>query len=390
MSSPTLQIEVQNRTTSPTVYCWVIGLSLNNNNQVMFLSSDGVTPYYPPNVTSTVQPVPQDCSIPLGPPGSSIYLQCPYIAGCRIYYCIGAKLQFFLNPGGNGPCLVEPSVTNPADPNIGLNWDFCEMTYNSSTVFANISYVDFVGIPVSATLVTTSNAVNHVSGMALNGVRNICAGLQAQQQLDGQSWTNLIVKGNAGQVIRVLSPNNSIQLNPSAFCGYFDSYVNQVWAQYSSHLLMIDTQAQWGIVSGTVQGGNLVVDGKCTFGKPSAQDIFSCSTGPFSGCADAETMCIIPRLAAAFNRGTLLTDSTTPTTASPTTFYTPANTNHYARIVHSQLLDSRGYAFPYDDVAANGAPDQCGAVYDGSPKLLTFAIGGNNAYVLPNEPIINQ
>ena len=27
---------------------------------------------------------------------------------------------------------------------IGLQWDFCELTYNDTQLFANISFVDFV------------------------------------------------------------------------------------------------------------------------------------------------------------------------------------------------------------------------------------------------------
>jgi hypothetical protein len=30
--------------------------------------------------------------------------------------------------------------------------------------------------------------------------------------------------------------------------------------------------------------------------------------------------------------------------------------------------------------------DQCGAVYDSNPKLLTISVGGNNAYVTPGAP----
>jgi hypothetical protein len=153
----------------------------------------------------------------------------------------------------------------------------------------------------------------------MNGIRNVCTMLLAQSQSDGQPWSSLITKDNNGNFLRVLSPNNAIQLNPSAFFGYFDPYINQVWSQYTSHPMLCNTQAQWGTVTGTVKGNNLVFDGQCSFAKPSTQDIFSCSTGPFSGSDDAETMCIIPRLCAALNRGTLMTDPTTPTTSSPKT-----------------------------------------------------------------------
>lgn len=84
------------------------------------------------------------------------------------------------------------------------------------------------------------------------------------------------------------------------------------------------------------------------------------------------------RLAAAFNRSTLLIDTVEPS-AGPGQYYQNPITNHYSRIVHGANLDGLGYAFPYDDVAPSGGRDQSGAVSDGSPLLLTVAVGGGNA-----------
>jgi hypothetical protein len=65
-----------------------------------------------------------------------------------------------------------------------------------------------------------------------------------------------------------------------------------------------------------VQNKQLVIDGI----PPSTGDIFSCSTGPFAWGANAEANCIVPRLAVAFNRGTLLTSGVTPDPTGPSTF----------------------------------------------------------------------
>jgi len=89
----------------------------------------------------------------------------------------------------------------------------------------------------------------------------------------------------------------------------------------------------------------------------------------------AEMLAILPRLAAAFNRSTLLTDSDQPDGENPADYYTNAITNHYARIVHATAIDGRGYAFPYDDVALAGGADQSGAVSDPAPALLTVTLG---------------
>jgi hypothetical protein len=55
-----------------------------------------------------------------------------------------------------------------------------------------------------------------------------------------------------------------------------------------------------------------------------------------------EMLAILPRLAAAFNRSTLLTDSDQPDGENPADYYTNAITDHYASIVHATTIDGRG------------------------------------------------
>jgi hypothetical protein len=124
-----------------------------------------------------------------------------------------------------------------------------------------------------------------------------------------------------------------------------------------------------------VEKGQLVIGG-ISFNPPSTGDIFSCSTRPFAWGANAQANCIIPRLAAAFTRGTLPTSGATPDLAGSATFHKAPVTNLYARDVHQQLLDAKVHAIPYDDVVAGGGPDQCGAVHYGWPEPLPIAVGG--------------
>jgi Beta-1,3-glucanase/Carbohydrate binding module (family 6) len=373
-TSATLQIALQNTTTSNTVYAYVTGQAINNNNALMLLESDGQTVYYPASPSTTGAALGANCAIALGAPGSSRTITIPQIAGGRIWFSIGSPITFLLNPG---PGLVEPSVSNPSDPNIDIQWDFCEFTYNSSQIYANISYVDFVSIPISLSLTNSSGAVQSVSGMPSNGLDTVCSNLIAQNNADGAGWNQLIVTSN-GANLRALSPNNGIVKNSSLFSGYFQPYVNQVWSQYSSESLTVDTQGSWGSVSGTVSGGQLTFPGVGSFAQPAAADIFSCSTGPFAN-ASGEMGALIARISAAFNRTTLLIDSDQPDDENPADYYKNSITNHYARIVHAANLDGRGYAFPYDDVAPTGGADQSGFVSDPNPTLLTVAVGGGTA-----------
>ena len=132
-----------------------------------------------------------------------------------------------------------------------------------------------------------------------------------------------------------------------------NGYLDQVWSKYSSQTLSIDTQGQWGTVTGQVSGGVLDFPGVGSFGRPSSADIFSCNSGPFN-TSGAEM-------------GAL------------------TQTNHYARIVHGTSLDGRGYAFPYDDVAPTGGADQSGAVVDSNPTLLTVTLGAVNGAGVVNN-----
>ncbi|KAK7541594.1 glucanase B [Phyllosticta citricarpa] len=373
-TATTLDIGIVNKTNSSTVYAYITGRALDNNNALFLLQSDGKTAYYPTSPSNTQTALSQNCSIPLGAPGSTTTVTIPHLAGARIWFCIGEELTFLLNPG---PALVEPSVTNPTDPSIRKRWDFAEFTWNTTELYANITYVDFVSIPIALDFENTSGATSHVAGMDQTGLDTVCSGLQAQSASDGQGWSSLIVKASDGSNLRALSPNDGIITNSSLFSGYYDSYVDAVWNKYSSDTLNVDTQASYGVLAGKVSNGVLTV-GSETFAKPSAADIFSNSTGPFANpSGSVERNAIIPRLAAAFNRSTFLVDTNTPA-ASTSDYYTNPVTNHYSRIVHDANLDKRGYAFPYDDVAPSGGSDQSGAVY-GAPKTFTVTVGGNGA-----------
>ncbi|KAI7270421.1 glucanase b [Hortaea werneckii] len=389
MASGTFTIKLRNDTNSSTVYGYITGLALDNGNRVFLLQADGKTPYYPANPSSTGSKLEKNCSIPLGAPNNTVTCTIPRLAGGRIWFSVGTPLTFLLNPG---PALVEPSIFNPADPNHYTNFGFAEFTYNAAQVFANISYVDFVGLPISLDLTDTANNVQRVAGMTNYGPQTIANGLIAQTRRDGRRWSSLIVNDKAGNLLRILSPNSGITLNPDWFQTYWTDYVNQVYARYSTNTaLTINTQAIWRDVQGTVPAPTSTSpltfatagqpNPQPTFPKPSAKDIFSCNSGPFATGSNPETNVIIPRLSAAFNRSTLLLSNVTPNGTNPTQYYQNPTTNHYARIVHAANLDGKGYTFPYDDVTPDGGVGQEGAVFSFEPKELLVAVGGVGAHV---------
>ncbi|KAI1769204.1 glycoside hydrolase family 64 protein [Hypoxylon sp. FL1150] len=382
MTNPTTEIAIVNNTGSSQAYAYVTGLDINNNNAPLFMESDGKTVYRPSSPSEPQSALAADIAISLGAPGATTTITIPQIAGGRIWFSTGAtQLTFLLNPG---PAVVEPSVTNAADPNYNLPWGFCEFTYNQQQLFVNISYVDFVSpLPVALQLTNTSGAVQTVRGLPKNGLDAVCAALVQQNAADGAGWDKLVVKAPDGTTnLRALSPNSGRVMDASLFQGYYDAYVDQVWAKYAATDLTVNTQASWGNVTGRVSSnGLLTFAGVGTFAKPGAGDIFSCSTGPFADypAASADEMGALgARLAAALNRSTLLSDAQQPDGETVASYYAASPTNHYARVCHAANLDGRGYAFPYDDVAADGdtEPDQAGTVFDANPQLLTVTVGG--------------
>jgi Beta-1,3-glucanase len=372
-TAATVSFSIKNNTGSDTVYAFVTGQAINNGNALMLLESDGKTPYYPASPSAVGSPLAANCAIPLNASGGApITITVPQLAGARLWFSVGTPITFLLNPG---PGLVEPSVTNSSDPNIDIQWDFAEFTYNAAELFANISMVDFACIPIGLTLTDTSGNTQTVSGLPAGGLDTVCSDLKAQQAADGNPWTDLIVTSN-GANLRALSPQNGIVYNSSLLSGYYDDYVTAVWDMYSSTALAVDTQASYGTVTGQVTGGLLTFPGVGSFARPAAADVFSCATGPFSTAgASGEVLAIIPRLAAAFNRSTLLIDSNQPDGENPARYYANATTNHYARIVHATETGGLGYAFPYDDVTPDGGVNQAGPVSSGSPALLSVAVG---------------
>ncbi|MDQ2838636.1 MAG: glycoside hydrolase family 64 protein [Actinomycetota bacterium] len=362
----TLAVNLVNNTGTRPVYAYVTGMAPDNGGAWMFLQADGHTPYYPPSPSAPQTPLGANCSIPLGSSGSTS-ITVPHLVGGRVWFSIGAPLQFFVNPG---PGIVMPSVSNPSDPNINIQWGFCELTYDSSQLYANISFVDFVSLPIALSL-QSSDGSQTVNGLPSGGLDRVCTALRAQAAADGSDWAKLIQTDGSGRNLRAVSPNLG---GSSLFAGYLDDYVNQCWSKYAGTDLTIDTQYTWGTVTGRVSGDTLTFPGVGSFTKPSTYAIFNCSTAPFTTGND-EMGNLTARLAAALNRTTLLNNANQPDGENVANFYAQPRTNHYARILHQNTAGGLGYAFPYDDVHASGGTDVEGKVQDGNPGTFTITVG---------------
>jgi Beta-1,3-glucanase len=369
-----LPIKLVNSTESSTVYAYITGRAIDHSNCLFLLQADSKTPYYPANPPRIGSTLSADCSIPLGPPGHSVTATIPHIAGGRIWFSVGAKLTFLLNPGGDGAALVEPSVSNRSDPNYNVEWGFMEFTYNAAEMYANITFVDFVSIPIAISLTNRSGGTKSVPGMPPGGLEAVASKLEAQTRSDGyQAWSDLIIKSPTGSILRALSPNNGLVLKPGDFGSYYDSYVSQVIHKYASSGALSATISGKTYTGHTNSTNGTITLGNEVFARPTTSDIFSSNSGPFSTGPNVVRNNLIAQLAAAFNRSTLLFN---PNLQTPSTdFYRNYVTNHYARIVHEEVMQGRGYAMPYDDVPPSSGADQSGFVNDTAPALMTVVVG---------------
>jgi hypothetical protein len=351
----------------------------DTSGDVVFVLSDGQF-FFPPSTTSTTPvQITEDVAIPLGGAGTTTSLTLPdFLSSGRVWVAAG-DLEFFVVDAGGVTGLVEPSSTNPSDPSAAINWGFVELTNNAAGIFADISYVDFVGMPLGISLEST-DGTQKAEGVGANAVSQLCSSLEAQAAVDGAPWGELCVTDSAGTLIRVMAPSDFISLEGTAFEDYWTTYVTDVWDFYTTNTLTIDTQTSSGNVSCTVVSGSLTCAGDNRgYAQPVAADIFGCNSGPFQieSTDNAIHQAVVPRLCAAFDRSTLLLSGGDVQPSLPSTdYYTVTPTNYFSKFVHQGELDGLGYAFAYDDVAPTGSSGVAGLVSDGNPEVLTVIIGG--------------
>ncbi|MGW1965510.1 beta-1,3-glucanase family protein [Streptomyces sp. NPDC001935] len=365
-----LPVRLANTSGHDTVYAYISGT--DSSGWPVFVSANGTLNRLP-SPSSPVTPI-ADYSIALGASGSAAktVTLTDYIIGGRVWFSVGQKLQFFVNPG-SPPGVVQPALVS-SDPNWATNWTFCEFTFNSANLYANISYVDMVALPISMAS-TGSGGNQSVSPLPSGALASIASGLQAQHASDGAPWDRLVVTDSSGGVLRVMAPAHS----PVDFGGYWNDYLNRVWSHYASTPLTINGQGSIGSYTGTVSGNAIVFSGLNTngvpFTKPSAVDIFGCASGPLYNSGGDARGAIAARLAAAINRSSLLVPggNSNPDGVTPSQYYTDSITNHYARLVHKYA--SIGYAFPYDDVGPTGSAPVDGHIQDGAPTSWSITLG---------------
>lgn len=380
-----LSLSFLNKLPSNNVVAYISGL--DPNGALIMLGRDGQWTY-PTTQSSTPQPIAGNVAIPLPGPNQTLPVTLPgYISSARVWIAEGT-LQFFVVATPTGPGLVQPAVPNQDDPNTLVNYAFAELSWGADYgLYADISAVDFVGLPLGIKLQEIGGVTTTIQGTPSDAAPRLCGELKAQAAVDHRAWGQLCRYDASGNLIRVLAPPNLISNKPNAFGTYFAEYVNDVWNHYRTHDLIINTQSTPGNVTCRVQGKQLTCAGDNRgYNKPNNEDIFGCNTGPFAILQgdNAVHLAVVPRLCAAFNRATLLVPGGNVQPSLPPSRYymnqnRPVNTrpkNWYSELVHKMEVGGRGYAFSYDDVTPDQQEDQSGLVFTTKPQSLQIIIGG--------------
>lgn len=352
----------------------------DESGRIVFIRRDGSLLYPSSGGSDKPVPISQDVKIMIGP-GEVLDMTLPIaIESGRVYFSVG-ELQFAVVGTADGEGIVQPAPNNPLDPSAGVNWGFVEFTLlPDGALWANISFVDFVGLPLGMELtVNGGGATQSAFGVNSDAVATICDALRGQEAADGRPWSALCMAGADGAPVRAISPTAYWDINEDAFKTYWDDYANRVWAKYAGEPLVINTQSEAGNVDCRVSGDMLSCEGdNRPYPKPTAIDIWGCNSGPFGkiGQENAVHLAVIPRLCAAFVRSTLLVDGgNVQPELGQDHYYKVDPTNHYSRLVHENEVDGKGYAFAYDDVNPDGLENASGTVSSGSPQTLSVFIG---------------
>jgi hypothetical protein len=369
---------VNHLSSNVTAYAYVTGR--DSNNHIVLLQTD-YTWYYPApaQLTTEPTPVPDTVAIPLAAPGTNTAASIPgSLSSGRIWIAQGPLTFSLALDDADEVILIEPSVTDASDPNYLVHWGFVELTYGPDDgLFVNLSYVDFVGVSLGIALESTDGGIQEVLGLPATALTDICRQLDA---LGGSlPWNQLCVADSTGAIRRILSPNSYITSHPTAFQDFYTHYVDAVWTTYRTQPLTVNSQGASGNITCSVNASTLTCIGDSRdYSEPSAADIFGCNSGPFSIDATDNSihLKVVPRLCAAFQRGTLLLPGGDQQPGlDPTDYYTTDPNNLYSKFVHELELDGKGYAFAYDDVDPSGA-DQSGLIASADPQLLTITVGG--------------
>jgi hypothetical protein len=358
-----LPITVTNDTGRSGLHLYVLGVDLTTDELGYVDAEGGFTPWSLPG-----GPVPvdaPDASIPGPAVGASVTVDVPRNISGRVYFSFGSKLNFGLVDAG----LVQPAPWNPTDDNADILFDWSEFTFNEYGLWLNSTQVDQFAVPHTVS-VTGADGTTSTTGALVDGGRQKI--IDAVEQTEGFEKT--VVRGDDGQVLRVLSPGKATGVDAMS-ATYLDDYIDEAWSAYEDEKLTVVPFAHEPETKffGTTSGTNLVFTNTAgeqvaSFAKPTTANVWDCD-GALAAPNDHVVGPISRTLCAALHRGTLGESSQEPVTDAGA-FYQRDLTNHYSAIVHANMKDGKAYGFAFDDVTG-----QESLVHSGGPVKASITLG---------------
>lgn len=293
-----------------------------------------------------------DYAIPLAGSGETT-LKLPEMSG-RIYFGMGDKLKFKAVDGDQGAALAYPAAWTESDPNFEVLHDCAEFTYKDGAMYCNTTMVDMFSVPISINL---KGDKEQETGTLKDGARDKVF----KDVAAAEGFSDLVIGDK-----RVIAPGHGMGEGKFAE-DFFDPYIDEVWETYSGKELVVKTNA--GEFTGKVSGDKLTFTGpaEVSFNKPSTKDVLFCD-GELAAPNDGTTGPVAAILGAAFNRTTLASIASQPTT-DPAEFYQGKYAHQYVKAMHAATKDGKAYGFAFDDVAGFAS-----YIEDGGASEMTLTL----------------
>lgn len=301
-------------------------------------------------------------------------LNIPKMDSGRVFVSLGGPMFIKILSDINGDiAFAGPNVDNPTDPNIDVNFDWYEFSYNNNGMWINTTQVDQFSFPLLLDMYGNGNT------------RHAQTGINQDRATLFSAFNEEVPAAfqPAAGALRITAPTKGSFGDGRANGHYFDAYIDEVWTYYASHNMAVTVggrQFNGGVVgnqlvftevdtqTGAVKPGNFVV------GKPNTQDVFNGAgplafgdPDPLKGDKAAMEKAIEAQLCAAFNRHVALDTSKWTV---PSAWYKAAPANFFAKFWHDHGINGLAYGFPYDDVE-----NQSTTIQEPQPEHLIFGIG---------------
>ena len=304
-------------------------------------------------------------------------LKLPPLTSGRIYISEGSPLYMSIVAGANGNNgYAGPNPLNGTDPNINVHYDWYEFNYAANGgIFINTTQVNQFGLPLLLD-VWGANETYHMQV----GINESIANLDQEYIAQTPAAFHTPVPSD----LRILSPAETTFNADSANGNYFDSYIANAWAQYSSTPLTLTVNGRrfTGVASGSTLTFSEVNPAAANVGEtfvvqqPSTQDVLECAGTMASGVAgstvqqqdeNAIQLQLENQICSATNRGVLLAPANW---ANASAYYPSAPANFYSQFWHRHSVSGLAYGFSYDD-----NNDQSTTVTTQQPEHMAFGIG---------------